>query len=62
MRDSKSLDSNLGQRSVVMVSREPNVDTQFAMNAFATVSADVFLIGIAVGQRVKRSMQVRMWV
>ena len=51
-------DLNCRQRSVVIVSGDPNTDIHLSTNARATVSADWSGIGMASGQQVYRSTQV----
>ena len=58
MKDFHRLDPNCPPRSVVMVDGTPNSDTQVWIKALATVSVVPSVMGIASGQRVKRSTQV----
>ena len=58
----KSSDSNWRPLSVEMVEGVPKRATQPEMKARATVSAVISGIGMASGQRVKRSMQVSRYV
>ena len=55
MRECQRSDSNCGPLSVVMVSGQPNRDTQPEMKEVATVLAVTSFMGTASGQRVKRS-------
>ena len=52
------MDSNCGPLSVVTVDGTPNRAIQPLTNALATDSAVIFMMGMASGQRVKRSMHV----
>ena len=54
-------DSNCRPRSVVMVEGTSKREIQVHRKAFATVSAVLSAIGIASGQRVNLSIQVRMY-
>ena len=58
MRWENSADSNCTPRSVVTVDGTPNEEIQWVMKVRATVSACTSGMGIAVGQRVKRSITV----
>jgi hypothetical protein len=55
----KSCDSNCRPWSVVMVCGQPKRDIQPVRRACATVSAVISGMGMASGQRVKRSTAVR---
>ena len=58
----KSSDSNWRPLSMEMVEGVPKRTIQPEMKARATVSAVIFGIGMASGQRVKPSMQVSRYV
>jgi hypothetical protein len=58
-KELKSCDSNWRPWSVVMVCGQPKRDIQPVKRARATVSAVMFGMGMASGQRVKRSTALR---
>ena len=54
-------DSNWDPQSVVTVEGTPNLDIHPLTKARATVSAVMSVIGMASGQQVNRSLQVRIY-
>lgn len=58
----RSNQSNIGRPSVVIIGGAPNIDIQDSTCALATDSDEISRSGTAIGQPVKRSVQVRMWV
>ena len=59
VRELNSEDSNCRPLSVVIDAGSPNAEIHLSMNALATVSAVMSVIGTASGQRVYLSTHVR---